>query len=790
MHIINDFFLLTWEEDAKQIFSSFGDIKTFLTSTLDSNQETFCDYASILLIVTPLNIDNFSTISEAREAMEFLVGLEEWDKQSVQYIQKELLFFLSSNGNIELNQEIEQRLDILRKENIIGYETSRRLISLLALIESKEEKIKPIHVIKAESGSNFFESAINSLCTAVDNLKNAVEDESLNERLSIIPQKIRNEKFSIGITGVMNAGKSTLLNALLGKEILGTSVVPETANLSIIKHAKTPSAKVNFWTTKEWQNIEKSALTLESMKPFVQETKKYFKDNLESFITEDGFSAEINIDELPSYTSAEHSDKKCNLVKSVELYTDLKFVQNGVEIVDTPGLDDPVIQREEITKGYLFECDLMCHLMNVNQSATQKDIEFIVDTLLYQSIARLLIVITRIDTVSTKELDEVIEYTKSSIKTKLQSLNKEAQFNSIIDKIDFIPIAGKMALMHRIGEGEEATRLGYPIEKTGISNIENYLSDVLFGDNSQKAQLVIESNTKELVGIANISKNTLQIEKDLLGKSASEIENEYNKYQEDIVEIKTKITKLNQDIDQAKDELISYFSTLKNISKNKMISLKTVVKRRVIDDVSYELRKNKTKPQESRIASIIETGIKDGFIDMLRDYRYQFQKRMQDSFEKIQRDFEGFIDSNNNTEDAKEFFQKHFSDLNLVNSNLILIEQVNAAIKSASKKDIEGIDKKCEAFFIQAFDELYSKFDDKAQKINIDLVNQFELTCKKPLKEIEFEMQTKEENINKAKQRVQDKSFDTSKRLSIIEQKVMLIDKVKDDLTYLGKTHE
>ncbi|WP_321778277.1 dynamin family protein [Sulfurimonas sp.] len=634
MHIINDFFLLTWKEDAKQLFSSLGDIKTFLTSTLKSNHEAFCDYTSILLIVTPSNIDNFSDISEAREAMKFLVGLNEWDKQRVQYIQKELLFFLNANGNIKLNKEIQQRFDRLRKENIIGYEISRRLISLLALIEVKEEEIQPIHVVKAKTGSNFFESALNSLCTAVDNLKNGVEDEYLYERLTIIPKKIRSEKFSIGITGVMNAGKSTLLNALLGKEILGTSVIPETANLSIIKYAKKPSAKVNFWTKSEWENIEKSALTLESMKPFIKETKEHFKDNLNTYITSDGFSAKISIDELPSYTSAEHSGKKCNLVKSVELYTDLKFVENGVEIVDTPGLDDPVIQREEITKGYLYECDLMCHLMNVNQSATQKDIEFITDTLLYQSIARLLIVITRIDTVSKKELDEVIEYTKQSIKTKLKNLNKEAQFNSIINKIDFIPIAGKMALMHRIGKGEEATKIGYPLEKTGILEIESYLSDVLFGDNSQKALLVIESNTKELIVIAKSSQETLEIEKKLLGKSASEIENEHTKYQEEIVEIKTKITKLNQDINESKEELISYFSTLKNMSKNKMTSLQNIIKRRVLDDVSYEIRKNKTKPEQSRISSIIETGIKDGFIDLLRDYRYQFQKRCKTLLKK------------------------------------------------------------------------------------------------------------------------------------------------------------
>ncbi|MEZ4693446.1 MAG: dynamin family protein [Aliarcobacter sp.] len=42
----------------------------------------------------------------------------------------------------------------------------------------------------------------------------------------------------------MNAGKSTMLNALMGKEILGSAVVPETANLTIVKHNTTDTAKV------------------------------------------------------------------------------------------------------------------------------------------------------------------------------------------------------------------------------------------------------------------------------------------------------------------------------------------------------------------------------------------------------------------------------------------------------------------------------------------------------------------------------------------------------------------
>ena len=64
---------------------------------------------------------------------------------------------------------------------------------------------------------------------------------------------MNNQKFSIGITGVMNAGKSTMLNALMGKEILGSAVVPETANLTIVKHNPTDNAKVFYWNKKEWK---------------------------------------------------------------------------------------------------------------------------------------------------------------------------------------------------------------------------------------------------------------------------------------------------------------------------------------------------------------------------------------------------------------------------------------------------------------------------------------------------------------------------------------------------------
>ena len=157
----------------------------------------------------------------------------------------------------------------------------------------------------------------------------------------------------------MNAGKSTMLNALMGKEVLGSAVVPETANLTIVKHNAKENAKVFYWNKSEWDRIEKSAQQLDSMRDYVNETNKIFGDELSSYIKEESRYDEIDIKDLSSYTSAEAEGKRCNLVKYVELGSNLDFLSDGIEIVDTPGLDDPVIQREEITKEYIGACDMM-----------------------------------------------------------------------------------------------------------------------------------------------------------------------------------------------------------------------------------------------------------------------------------------------------------------------------------------------------------------------------------------------------------------------------------------------
>ena len=56
--------------------------------------------------------------------------------------------------------------------------------------------------------------------------------------------KLEDERFTLVVLGEFNHGKSTFVNALLGRDILPTGITPTTATLNHIVFADPPYAKV------------------------------------------------------------------------------------------------------------------------------------------------------------------------------------------------------------------------------------------------------------------------------------------------------------------------------------------------------------------------------------------------------------------------------------------------------------------------------------------------------------------------------------------------------------------
>ncbi|MFX4217383.1 dynamin family protein [Aliarcobacter butzleri] len=744
MSLVNDYFLLYHGITFEQNLDT-EEIDTIL------NEDTFTIFA-LILSATRKNCDKYLPLTSFKTLCQQINVKSPSNITELNHLQHNIVDTISRNKTKNNITILHSSFEYLKNENILNSEHYNKLLSLFDLKElnvTEEQNHISVQKIDDEHKSSFKDLKHN-LENIINELKTDLTNKEILGELENTHNYLNNQKFSIGITGVMNAGKSTMLNALMGREILGSAVVPETANLTIVKHNPTDNAKVYYWNEQEWDRIKKSASQLESMKDFVEETNRIFGDNLKNYIRPISRFDEIDIKDLSLYTSAEASGKKCNLVKYVELGSKLDFLSDGIEIVDTPGLDDPVIQREEITKEYISQCDMMIHLMNVSQSATLKDVEFIIDALLYQNISKLLVVITRADTVSKEQLDEVIKYTKTSIEKQLKAQNKDSQLDYILKTIRFIPISGRMALLHRTGREKEALDAGFTIEDTGILEIEKYLMDTLFGTNSQKGELVVQSTKNQLQKVIEKQISFNNYELTLLSKSKEELEKELEEFNKKKA-VNTRIFQaMSEDITYYKNDAKSYINSLETFLESELIDLQTVIKQRVVSDVKYSFEKMKKRPENSRIKVIVETAIKDGIIDVIRDYRYKFIKKSQTIGEQCEQKYHdlGFaIGHKNENFDARGFFQEDFKSGFLTSNNEVLISQIIDAVSKSKDSRINELDREIEALISTQFTSIEDDLKVKAKKVSNMLIDSFFTTLNAPLKQFEQKLKNDEETL-------------------------------------------
>lgn len=513
-------------------------------------------------------------------------------------------------GKKTLNEAID-KLFKLQQARILKEEEFLTLKKQIEEILSTKVKIgqREVKNFSEDFFANFFSNSLEVLDKEARSLVALKQDE--NKELELKLQKVlknaREQKFSIGVSGVLSAGKSTFLNALLQREVLGSSSIPETASLTILKYGK-ESAKVHFWNMQEWE-IMRAFLDVEILNKLEKES--------EDKITKEGKSLEILLSDLKSYTSANHNSKLSSLVKFNEIFLPLEFLKNNVEIVDTPGLDDPVLQREQITKQYLEHCDLLIHVMNVSQSATQVDVDFLLEALEYGNLARILVVLTHIDLVKEEEFQEVLEYTKSTLKSKIAKSKEE-----LLERIVFVGVASYPALLYATNPNK-AKELG--LKEANMKEIEQYLQTILLGENSLKSKDVIYLCANAILKIAKQIEMGFELQENMLFSSEEKIlefiqnlQNKKMKLQEELEDYKTKIN-------QAKEELENYLSTQEKFLELKLLEAQEVLVKRVCDEIIYH--KGKALNEDFLKEKILQ-GLKDFLIDILREFYQKLEQKI------------------------------------------------------------------------------------------------------------------------------------------------------------------
>lgn len=753
----------------------WGALKLFL----DPKTQILADERNlaVLLAADTENFDRFMALKEFRDILHAL-GL----KADIYSLQCAQLGAINALKFAKISKsKLLAALEILQNENIISAEHFKRLS---AFLRSLSADLPPKN---EQEGANFKKSdvfhqkidALNDICERILSLNPSADVANAAAKAR---QKARELEFNVAVTGVINAGKSTLLNALLGKKILGASNVPETVNLTVLKYAPEPFAKVNFWSEAELRELgiaqdqdddiaeiygdlsvkfegdpSKAAQNLSdkfgadgdasqakfdgsSAKPNLTALSNGEKNQdakFESLVvslqdgktndlnqtqisrditqtqhgkfaaisrpqnqTKDGESQKqtqknsvqtsknqavqpnaaqnliqesqlqasqicadlpasktVKTDEIKRYTSAD--SKYAKFVKSVELYENLELLKDNVRIIDTPGIDDAVALREELVRRFMRECDLMVHLMNVSQSATQKDLDFIISSLQNSHAVRLAVLLTHADVLKEGELNEVAAYAKKSVEERTRGLGVGAEFFAVSAKSYF--------------EGGQ---------NSGVEEFKEYLYETLFGPDSQKSRLGIEAYKKELGRVcAQFAADTQSEILKLTGSNLS-----LSQKLSELNEQKAALASRLEDVRGAVKEELERLDTAKTATSYELglRSLAQTLKQRVADDINYAAsKKQKIDPQ--RLARIAQTTIKDGVIVLMRQNRNEIVRQIDACAQNIALKFGEFEDKTAATE--------VFSINDYLNSKGINLEcaQVADAVASAANAGAQGV---------------------------------------------------------------------------------------------------
>lgn len=404
----------------------------------------------------------------------------------------------------------------------------------------------------------------------------------LSQKARLIKEKIgdimtKDRCLKLGIVGRVKAGKSSFLNALIfgGKSILPKAATPMTASLTRITYDKAPSAKIVFYKDYDWQGIvanaeeynrriddelsrqqqdqkAKAARPASGHANGKRELVEITRDTVErSFgrrlperlrscdelcrmakergISGSGLmgkeklipgdpleSAEDFLASLTEYVGAQ--GKYTPLVNYIELKVNIPSLE-GFEIVDTPGMNDPIVSRVQKTREFLMECDASLVLSNVSQFIGEDDMELLAGDLGRAGVKEAYLIGTMMD-LGVRQFPEKVTFQSAYIGSKKKYIEQaKATFagntsSALIQKLAeqdrcgfvssmIFSIARKMETGAELTADERDALDGlskmFPDFRSAVSTVEDY--DALAGikEIHEKIVVPLRKNKDEII---------------------------------------------------------------------------------------------------------------------------------------------------------------------------------------------------------------------------------------------------------------------------------------------------
>ena len=279
--------------------------------------------------------------------------------------------------------------------------------------------------------------------------------------LEEIKEKLEKDTLTIGVIDQMKCGKSTFLNSFVFQDdILPAATTPMTAALSVITYGEKERIVAEFYTKDEWEEQKMQASRdehdaansldeskIKAAKELVEKSTK-LGSSLNDYL---GHTQEDNFKNLIEYVGAD--GKFVSITKSVTIYYPHEYLK-GVEVVDTPGFNDPIVSREERTKEFLKKADVVIMMLYAGRPFDATDRDIIFKNVRQCGIGKVLVGINKYDIpycseTNPEDENQIKEYVKSEIRKACRDCNDNTLVE-ILNDVEPIPLSAEMALLSEL----------------------------------------------------------------------------------------------------------------------------------------------------------------------------------------------------------------------------------------------------------------------------------------------------------------------------------------------------
>ena len=186
--------------------------------------------------------------------------------------------------------------------------------------------------------------------------------------------KIAAQTFNLVVVGQFKRGKTSVVNALIGANLLPVGVIPLTSVVTILAYGDPVAMHVVF---------------------------------------DDGREEAIDPDFLGDYVTEKGNPRNVKGVREMQITYPSPWLQGSVRLIDTPGIGSVHRHNTDVAYRFLPQADAVLFLLSVDQPISQAEHEFLKEV--SATASKIFVLLNKTDLLSETELRESLAFTEQAV---------------------------------------------------------------------------------------------------------------------------------------------------------------------------------------------------------------------------------------------------------------------------------------------------------------------------------------------------------------------------------------